>query len=121
MARTDGFIKTYNAGAAIAPNTMVKFGAVDNVVIPAATATDDIIGVTVDGVAAAINQRVDVVLSCGVANVKLAGTIARGKGVTSDASGLGVIAATGNRILGYADISGVAGDIIPVIVNVGTL
>ena len=121
MARTDGFIKTYNAGAAIAPNTLVKFGASDNVVIPAAAATDDIIGVTVDGVAAAINERVDVVLSSGVANVKIAGVIARGKGVTSNATGQGVIGATGNRIVGYAAISGVAGDIIPAITHVGTL
>ena len=114
------FAKSYNAGGAINANSIVKAGANDYDVLQAdgATAAAKLLGITME-VAAASGERVDVV-HCGVADVKLGGTVARGDPITSDASGNGVAAAPGagtnNRIIGIALISGVSGDIIPVLV-----
>jgi hypothetical protein len=111
--------KSYNAGGAINANSIVKAGANDYDVLQAAgaTATEKLLGVTTE-IAATSGERVDVILG-GIADVKLGGTVARGDPVTADASGNGVAAApatgTNNRIVGIALISGVSGDIIPVL------
>ncbi|HLQ13099.1 MAG TPA: hypothetical protein VK130_07620 [Steroidobacteraceae bacterium] len=123
MSNNQRFLKSYNAGGAIAANSIVKVGANDYDVLQGAAATDDLIGVTTETASIAA-ERVDVVHT-GVADVKLGGTVARGKPVSSDASGFGIQAAPGaginNRVVGVALISGVAGDIIPVLVAPSTL
>lgn len=50
----------------------------------------------------------------GVSKLKLGGAVTAGDPVSSDASGLGVSAATGDIVLGEALESGVSGDLIPV-------
>ena len=61
----------------------------------------------------------------GIAFVQLGGTVARGAPVTADANGLGVTAAPGAgvnaRILGFALVSGVSGDVVPVLINQGLM
>lgn len=111
--------KSFTAGGAIVANSIVEAGSADWEVVQAngATATDMLLGVTTE-VAAASAERCDVILS-GIADVQLGGTVARGGPVTANASGLGIAAAPGagvnNRVVGFAMISGVSGDIIPVL------
>lgn len=54
----------------------------------------------------------------GVSKVKIAGTVAAGAEVTSDANGAGVAAATTKLVLGVALTGGVTGDVISVLVAV---
>lgn len=107
-------IKQYVAEAAITANSIVKFGTTDDFMALGAAATDSLVGLT-EGFAAALGERVDVV-HAGIGEVKLAGTVARGAGVTANAAGLGVAAASTNRAIGYALMSGVSGDIIKVLI-----
>jgi hypothetical protein len=112
--------KTFVAGGAIPPNSIVKFGADDNTVVVATAAADASIGVSQNTIAAALGERVDVMIF-GIADVKLGtGGITRGAEVTSDASGQGVAAASTNRVIGISLASGVAGDIVPVVVSPAT-
>jgi Uncharacterized conserved protein (DUF2190) len=117
----NGLVKSYTAEAAINPFRIVKVGAADYGVLQAAGATvaDKSIGISTE-VDAAIGERVDVVHS-DIADLKLGGTVARGDPLTSDASGQGVTATPGagtnNRVIAFAVISGVAGDIIPVLIS----
>jgi len=122
------FTKPFNAGGAIVSNSFVKFGADDDTVVQAAASTDSIMGavnmVAKPGSAAASGDRLDVELY-GIVDIKLGGAVTRGGFVTSDANGLGVAAAPGAgtnaRIGGIAQASGVAGDIIPVLLTLGSL
>jgi hypothetical protein len=118
----NGLTKSYTAEGAINANSIVKVGANDWGALQGAAATDSLIGITTE-VAAASGERVDVIHE-GIADCKLGGTVARGALVTSDASGNGVAAAPGagtnNRIVGMAIVSGVSGDIIPVLLGVGS-
>lgn len=115
--------KEFVAEAAINPYRIVKFGASDDNVLQAAAATDALIGV-VEGVAPALGERCAVVTH-GIAEVKLGGTVVRGGPITSDASGQGVAAApaaaNNNRLIGFALQSGVAGDVINVLVSPGSI
>lgn len=115
-------VKSMETGGAVPANSLVKFSADYTVVVAAAT-TDLIIGVSSD-IAAASGDRCDVILS-GVANVVLGGTVARGEPVTADTGGVGIKAApaagVNARIVGYAMISGVSGDIIPVLLSQGEM
>jgi hypothetical protein len=116
-----GLVKSYNAEGAIAAYTIVKVGANDFGVLAAAAVSDKLIGVTRE-LAALSGEPVDVVHD-GIANVKSGGTITRGDLLTSDASGNAVTAAPGaganNRTIGIARMSGVAGDVIEVIIDPG--
>lgn len=109
--------KSFLAGAAIPANTLVKFSA-DNTVVPAAAATDLIIGVSSE-LPTDSGAMCDVVMA-GIADVKAGGAITRGVLVTSDASGEGVAAApaagVNNRVLGPALVTAADGDIVPVLV-----
>jgi len=113
--------KSYTAEGAIAAYSIVKVGAADFGALQAAAVGDAMIGVSTE-IAAATGEMVDVV-HAGMAEVKLAGTVARGAAVTSNAAGLGVAAApaagVNNRIIGFAQVSGVSGDVIPVILSLG--
>lgn len=118
----NGLTKSYSAGGAISPNRIVKFGSNDYEVVQGAAAADALIGVTTE-IDASSGERVDVI-HAGIADVKLGGTVTRGGLVTSDASGQGVAAApaagTNNRVIGTALVSGVSGDVIPVLIAPGS-
>src|SRR5882724_3021289 len=118
-----GMIKSYNAEGGINPYTIVKFGANDFGVVPAAAATDKLIGVTRE-FGSASGEPIDVIHD-GITYVKLGGTVARGDLLTSDASGQAVVAAPGvgvnNRIIGYARQSGVVGDVIDIVIEPGSV
>lgn len=116
---TQGLVKKFTASGAIAAYSIVKFGTSDGVVIQAAAAGDNLVGVTTR-VAVQANDSCDVVLS-GIASVKAAGTIARGAKVTTNAAGLAVAAAAGNNAIGIAHASAAAGDIIPVQIQPGII
>lgn len=111
--------KNYKAEAAITAFTIVKPGAAEGNVLQAAAVSDASFGVTTD-IAAAINERCDVILA-GEADVLYGGTVTRGDLLTSDASGRAVTAApaagVNNRIIGIARISGVVGDVGKVLIS----
>lgn len=59
------------------------------------------------------------VIRSGVTKVKLGGTVSAGGLVTSNGSGAGVAASSGNFVAGVALADGVSGDLIPVLVTPG--
>lgn len=115
--------KNYLAEAAIAANRIVKFGSADGQVLQAAAATDLLVGVC-EAVGPALGERCDVT-KVGIADIELGGNVTRGAAVTADANGKGVAAApaagSNVRVIGFAEVSGVAGDIIPVLVAPGVM
>lgn len=122
-------IKNYDATAAVNPYRFVKPGSNDYEVVQAAAATDLIIGASMElGVSADDitkgKTRLDV-MKIGIAEIELGGPVTRGKKLTSDANGKGVAAnpAAGSNVSigGVAEVSGVAGDIIPVLLTIGTM
>jgi hypothetical protein len=114
-----GLTKTYNAESNISPYTIVKFGANDFGVLPAAASTDQLVGVSTN-LTVLSGARVDVYHG-DIVYVKLGGTVARGAYVTSDVNGNGVAAApaagVNANVIGIARQSGVAGDVIEVVVS----
>src|SRR4051794_23491093 len=119
----NGLTKSYTAEGAISANRIVKVGANDWGVLAGAAVSDKLIGITTE-IDAASGERVDVVHE-GIADLKLGGTVARGDLITSDATGQGLTAApvagTNNRTIGTALVSGVVGDLIPVLVSPGSV
>jgi hypothetical protein len=116
--------KNHTAGAAVEPCRIVKHGTADGAVIHATNGTAAaLIGVTGE-LGAASGERVDVHRT-GIVEIKLGGTVARGAAVTSGADGVGVAAApaTGvnSYVIGYAEVSGVSGDIIDVMLAPGLM
>lgn len=119
-----GFSKNYNAVATISAYHIVKpSGVNDGEVVPAAAATDPILGVS-QNVDVAAGQPVDVIHGDS-ANVQLGGQVSFGDPITSDVNGCGVKAApaagSDARLVGFALTSGVAGDIIPVDIELGVM
>jgi len=114
-------IKSYVAGADLAPWRFVKFTAADTVSL-AAAATDDIIGTTTD-VAAASGERQDVNLT-GFTLIEAGAAFARGKKLTADSIGRAVLAApaTGvNNNIGATSLeaASAAGDIVRAVLTPG--
>jgi hypothetical protein len=113
--------KNYKAGAATTKYRIAKFGAADGAVIQAAAATDALIGVFAE-LDAASGERVDVE-RIGAPLVEYGGTVTRGDPLTSDASGKAIKAnpSAGARmsIVGFAEVSAVAGDIAPLLLAPG--
>jgi hypothetical protein len=111
--------KSFNAAGPLAANTIAKIGANDYDILQAAAATDRLIGLTTETASIAA-ERVDVVI-VGIGNLQVSAPVTRGDFLTSDASGFGITAApaagVNNRVVGTALISGVAGDVIPVLIN----
>lgn len=116
-------IKGGTAEAAIAAYRIVKPGTTDGSYVQAAAAADALMGVC-ESVGPALGERVDVV-KAGIAEVEFGGTVARGGPVTADANGKGVAAApaagSNVRIIGFAEVSAVAGDIAPVWIEPGLM
>lgn len=117
-------VKTYIAEGNISPHRIVKFGSADYGVLQAAAATDKLVGVTVPLVSAVSGDSVDVIHE-GIADIELGGTVTRGDLITADANGKGVVSApaagSNNRVIGSANVSGVAGDIIPVLISLASV
>lgn len=104
----------YNAEGTIPAYTLVKFGAADGGVVVAAAGTDLIIG-GIGRVPAVAGDRIDIIRDDFV-EVQLGGTVIRGQKITSDGAGKGIAAAPAAganvHVLGVAESSGVAGDVI---------
>jgi hypothetical protein len=104
----------YSAAAVLAPYLLIKYGAADGEVLPAAGPTDLIIGGN-GNIGAALGDRIDIIVDDFV-EVRLGGTVTRGDKLTSDANGLAVTAAPAAgvnvQIAGYATVSGVLNDVI---------
>ena len=117
---TPGGYKNFEAEGEIGPYVIVTHGTADYAVKAATGATVALVGTT-DELGKLSNGRVDVCTG-GIPEVALGGTVAAGDPLTSDASGKAVKAtAAGNRILGFALVSGASGDIIPYQYSLGTL
>lgn len=104
-----GLTLAYKAGAAIPARSIVKHGADDGSAVPAAAAADALLGVSTD-VPSAIGETADVVRE-GVTPVRFGGAVTRGDALTANATGAAVKAAAGDQVIGYAEVSGVAGDL----------
>jgi len=115
--------KSYTAGAAIAKHRFLKAGAADYAAIQATDASVAILGVS-EGVAAASGEQVDAI-KAGLAYLELGGNVTRGDALIPDANGKGIaaviVAGTTQRVGAIAEISGVAGDVIPVNVTPGAV
>ena len=117
---TPGIYKNFEAEGEIGPYVIVTHGTADYAVKAATGATVALVGTT-DELGKLSNGRVDVCTG-GIPEVALGGTVAAGDPLTSVASGKAVKAtAAGNRILGFALVSGASGDIIPYQYSLGTL
>lgn len=118
--RNEGLIKNYIASAVIPARRIVKNVTDEQHATFAAAATDKSIGVSDLG-AVAIGDRVDVVED-GIAWVEYGGTVAIGDSLTSDSVGRAITTTTtANRIIGFAKIAGVIGDIGSVHLKQGVL
>lgn len=121
--RNEGLQKTLIAGAAVAKNRIVKFGAADTAAIQAAASTDLLIGVS-DNLGASSGEPFDVIVD-GIALVEYGGNVTRGQKLTADADGKAIAAApaagVNAQIIGIAMLSGVSGDIGSVRIAPSTL
>lgn len=110
--------KTYCAEGAITQYSFVKFGSGDDKVVLSGAAEKAFgIFMASNDSDAVLNDAVEIAHLSGGALIKLAGPVTRGDSIASDASGLGVLATAGQWAPAIAMESGVAGDIIGVILN----
>lgn len=113
-------LRNYTATAIIGAYLIVKHSATDGEVTQASAATDTLLGVT-EGISPAAGERVDIVKS-GLADVTYGGNVAKGDPLTADAAGKAIKATVaGSRLIGFAEVAGVAGDIGLVHISLGTL
>lgn len=116
--RTDGLIKSFRADAAIAPHRAIKPGAAAGAAAQASAATDAIMGV--HGSLAAVAGAVTDAVVSGYATMEYGATIAAGVPVTCDAQGRAIAATSaGQRLVGFAVLAGVLGDLGTVDVRLG--
>lgn len=112
--------KSYTAGAAISPCRLLKAHTSDGVVIQATDGSAAYFGVSAENLSVASGDMVDAIKS-GIAWVELGDTVARGDKIKADAVGRGVTvtiaAGTTVHVAGTAQVSGVVGDIIPVMLE----
>ena len=111
-------MKAYCAEAALTKFSFVKFGAGDDKVLLSGAA-ERAFGINMSN-DIAINGVAEIALNGGGGLVKLAGTIARGQSIASNAAGLGVLATAGQFAPAIAMESGVAGDVISVMLSTHT-
>jgi len=112
MGQTTGFLtKSLTATTAILARRFVNYGAADGTGIPAVDGSKHIAGVSAD-IDTAVGQRCSVFKIGNIADIVYGGTVTRGDPLTSDASGRAIKAtATGTFCGGFAEVSGVVGDI----------
>lgn len=112
--------KSYTTGAIVNPCRLVKAGASDNVVIQATDGSAAYFGVSAENLIVASGDMVDVI-KAGLAWIELGDTVVRGDKIKADAVGRGVavtiVAGTTVHVAGTAQISGVVGDIIAMMVE----
>ena len=117
------FNRNYTASGAIGAYLIVKPGASDGTIAAASAAGDALMGVN-ESVPVVDGERVDVV-KAGIADVLFGGTVTRGDPITADANGKAVKAAPDSgvtaRLIGFAEVSAVAGDIGPVLIAPGVM
>jgi hypothetical protein len=99
--------KNFTASAAVRGNRICKYTA-EGQVAECTADTDASIGIST-ALAAEIAERVDVVL-IGVQTVIYGGNVTRGAPLTSDAQGRAIVAAAGDRVIGYAMVAGALND-----------
>jgi len=106
--------RSYQAQGAVGAYLIVKPGTADGAVALATAATDLLVG-TSDSLAKADGEMVDMGVGH-VHEVKLGGAVTRGQKLTCDANSKAVAAAPGAganvHIIGVAEMSGVADDVI---------
>lgn len=108
--------KNYRAAVALAAYRIVKFSAADGEVQHAAAAADASIGITDRSATdCPAGARVDVVRT-GLTLVEYGGAVTRGQFLTADAQGRAVAVAGDARVIGVAEVSGVAGDVCLVLI-----
>jgi len=133
--KIEGLITNYDAAGTINPRRICKFDASDTTVVQASAATDALLGVS-DPVGTELygvpdsngvvntGEPVDVHRN-GIAPVDYGGNVTRGDPLTSDANGKAVAAnpSSGSnvRIIGYAEVSGVDGDVGAVFIAPGVM
>jgi len=111
IGRTTGIEKSVTAGNIVAAFTLARPGANDSTFRTARGPSDFPIGVFQHATEAA-GEEVRLMIS-GISDVKLGGTVLRGRPVTSDSLGRAVRAKPGQNVIGFVTASGVAGDIVP--------
>lgn len=115
--------RNYTAEGAIAPYRIVKPGSADGLAAQAGAAADALMGVC-ESVGPADGERCDI-RKAGIADVEYGGNVTRGGPLTSDADGKAVAAAPAAganvRIIGFAEVSAVAGDIGPALIAPGVM
>lgn len=107
------------AEAAVRQFRILKAGAALGSCVTASAPADKLLG-TSDDLDHAIGEMVDMAVGP-VPLVVLGGPVAAGDPLTSDANGAAVVAVAGNRIVGFAENSGVAGDIVPYLRSLSVL
>jgi hypothetical protein len=117
MGQTTGFLtKPLTATVRVPARTLVKFGAADGTGVPAVDGASFIFGVSGD-IDAEVGERISVHSVANIADAVYGGNLTRGMPVTADAQGRAVQATTaGTFCVGFAEVSGAAGDIGTVIV-----
>ena len=115
--------KQYIAESAVGANLIIKPGSTDDFVAQGAAATDLLMGVS-GNIPAAAGERIDIAQEV-ILDIVFGGTVTRGQPITSDASGRAVAAApaagSNVRIVGFAEVSGVLGDIGGVFLSPGIM
>lgn len=119
IGATAGIEKSVKCTAALATAFLIaKVGGDDDTFSQATASTEDLVGVFQHTTTVA-GEEVRLMLS-GVSRVKLGGTVTRGNKLTSDAAGkavaIGAVAGTNYNSIGIALASGVADDIVPMLI-----
>lgn len=106
--------KTFTAENVLMPHRIVAHGSTDGAVIEADSATATMLGVSAE-IGADAGGCIDVHLA-GMPLVEYGGVIPRGAPLTSNAIGQAIeatpAAGVNHRIIGFASVSGVSGDIV---------
>jgi hypothetical protein len=121
MGRTTGFLtKSLEATTAIPARRFVKYGAADGTGVPAVSGAAFIAGVSSE-LDTAVGERASVFMNGNIADIVYGGNVTRGDPLTADAEGRAVAAApaAGANVFcgGFAEVSGVLGDIGSVAVS----
>lgn len=108
-----GLTLAYRASEAIEARRIARAGGVDGTVLRGSSGTDALVGVTTD-IPAAEGETCDVQRS-GCAPVVYGGSVSRGDPLTSDSQARAITAVAGVgaavRVIGFAEVTGVVGDI----------
>ena len=120
MGRTTGLLqKGYTATAAIPAFTIMKFGAADGTVVPATDGSAMLVGIQSE-LNCDEGDRASAAMVGNIEDVLFGGNVTRGDPLTADAQSRAIKATTaGQFIIGFAEVSGVAGDIGSAIISPG--